>query len=250
MLLQILFLLFLVALSAGFIDTLAGGGGMLTIPALLISGLPPESALATNKLQASFGTVSASWYFIRRGQLNWRALLPAMMLCALGAISGTLLVHYLSSAWLEKIIPLLLMSVALLFIRLPKLGEVEHKARLSLLFFSACIALPIGFYDGFLGPGTGSFFLLALITLRGLTLQQATIEAKAFNAITNLTSLAIFSLTGNIVWQVGLTMAIGQLIGARLASGLIMRQGNRLIRPIVVSMSIVMSAILAYKYWF
>ncbi|WP_233119817.1 TSUP family transporter [Rappaport israeli] len=86
--------------------------------------------------------------------------------------------------------------------------------------------------------------------MRGLTLQQATIEAKAFNAITNLTSLAIFSLTGNIVWQVGLTMAIGQLIGARLASGLIMRQGNRLIRPIVVSMSIVMSAILAYKYWF
>ncbi len=250
MLTDILILLLIVGAVAGFIDTIAGGGGMLTVPALLMSGLAPETALATNKFQASFGSVSASWYFIGHKQLNWRTIFPGIIACAIGASCGTLLVQLLSNTWLEKIIPVLLIMVGLLFILLSNLGEINREARLTMPLFAISIALPIGFYDGFLGPGTGSFFLIALISLRGLTLQQATIQAKAFNAVTNVTSLIIFFLNSHIVWSAGIAMATGQLIGARLASRMIITKGNRLIRPMVITMSIIMSAVLAKRYWF
>ena len=116
--------------------------------------------------------------------------------------------------------------------------------------FALAAALPIGFYDGFLGPGTGSFFMLALISLRGYTLQNATIEAKVYNATTNLVSLLVFLIGGKIVWLAGFAMAVGQILGARLAAGLIISKGNRLIRPAVIAMSLIMSAVLAHRYWF
>ena len=116
--------------------------------------------------------------------------------------------------------------------------------------FVAAAALPIGFYDGFLGPGTGSFFMLALISLRGYTLQQATIEAKAYNATTNLVSLLVFLAGGKILWLAGLVMAAGQLLGARLAAGLIVSKGNRLIRPAVIAMSAHHERGTGAPYWF
>ena len=248
--LWVLALLALVGTVAGFVDTLAGGGGMLTIPALLLAGLPPDAALATNKLQGSFGTLSATWYFVKRGQIAFRRLLPGIAACAAGAACGTLTVQYLPQALLQQALPLLLAAVALVFIFMPSLGAVAREARLPFAGFVAAAALPIGFYDGFLGPGTGSFFMLALISLRGYTLQQATIEAKAYNATTNLVSLLVFLAGGKIVWLAGLVMAAGQLLGARLAAGLIVSKGNRLIRPAVIAMSLIMSAVLAHRYWF
>lgn len=243
----ILLALFCVGALAGFVDTLAGGGGMLTVPALLISGLPPDAALSTNKLQSSFGTCFAAWYFIRKGHLSFRSLLPAILACAFGSAVGSALVHILPKDWLMNVIPLLLLVVAAIFIFMPALGEVEQEARLSINAFFITALMPIGFYDGFLGPGTGSFFLLSLITLRGYTLQQATIEAKLYNGTTNLTALFIFLLGGKIVWLVGFTMALGQLIGARIASGMILSKGNKLIRPMVITMSVLMSLYLIGK---
>ena len=241
--LWVLALLALVGTVAGFVDTLAGGGGMLTIPALLLAGLPPDAALATNKLQGSFGTLSVTWYFVKRGQIAFRRLLPGIAACAAGAACGTLTVQYLPQALLQQ-------AVALVFIFMPSLGAVAREARLPFAGFVGAAALPIGFYDGFLGPGTGSFFMLALISLRGYTLQQATIEAKAYNATTNLVSLLVFLAGGKILWLAGLVMAAGQLLGARLAAGLIVSKGNRLIRPAVIAMSLIMSAVLAHRYWF
>lgn len=116
--------------------------------------------------------------------------------------------------------------------------------------FALATALPIGFYDGFIGPGTGSFFLLALIALRGKLLSDATIEAKAYNATTNLVSLFVFMLGGKIMWLFGFVMAGGQVLGARIASGMIVSRGNRIIRPMVIGMSMLMSVVLAYRYWF
>lgn len=247
---MLLVLLMNVGILAGFVDTLAGGGGMITVPALMLTGMPTDAALATNKLQGSFGTVSASWYFIRRGQLRLRSILPGIIACAAGAACGTITVQILPKAWLQTIIPLLLIAVALLFIFLPSLGTVEREAKQPLMLFAASAAFPIGFYDGFLGPGTGSFFLLALIALRGMTLQKATIEAKAYNATTNLVSLLVFLIGGKIVWSAGLAMAVGQLLGARIASGMILSKGHKLIRPMVIAMSLIMSLVLIYKYWF
>ncbi|UJF24775.1 TSUP family transporter [Suttonella sp. R2A3] len=245
----ILILLLLTGIFAGFVDTIAGGGGMITLPALLMSGLPPDAALATNKLQGSFGTVSASVYFIRRGELDWRKILPGLIATIIGAGAGTLTVQFLPNQWLQTVIPILLLVVAFIFLFMPSVGEFDRDARMALPLFAVSAALPIGFYDGFLGPGTGSFFLLALITLRGKNLRNATIEAKAYNAATNVTSLVLFMIGGSIVWLSGLAMAAGQLVGARIASNLIIDKGNALIRPMVIIVSIIMSAILAYRYW-
>ena len=248
--LWILALLALVGIVAGFVDTLAGGGGMLTIPSLLLAGLPPDAALATNKLQGSCGTLLATGYFVKRGQIRFCCLLPGIAACALGAACGTLTVQYLPKEALQQALPLLLAVVALIFIFMPSLGSVAREARLPYGKFALAAALPIGFYDGFLGPGTGSFFMLALISLRGYTLQNATIEAKAYNATTNLVSLLVFLIGGKIVWLAGVAMAVGQILGARLAAGLIISKGNRLIRPAVIAMSLIMSAVLAHRYWF
>ena len=158
--------------------------------------------------------------------------------------------QYLPKEALQQALPLLLAAVALIFIFMPSLGTVAREARLPYGKFALAAALPIGFYDGFLGPGTGSFFMLALISLRGYTLQNATIEAKVYNATTNLVSLLVFLIGGKIVWLAGFAMAVGQILGARLAAGLIISKGNRLIRPAVIAMSLIMSAVLAHRYWF
>lgn len=248
--LWILLALLAVGSLAGFVDTLAGGGGMLTVPALLISGLPPDAALSTNKLQSSFGTCYAAWYFIRRGHLNFRKLLPGIIACAIGSALGSAVVQILPKDWLSSVIPVLLIVVAAIFIFIPALGEVEQEARLPMSAFLIGALAPIGFYDGFLGPGTGSFILLSLIALRGYTLQHATIEAKLYNGTTNLVALFIFMLGGKIIWLVGFAMAAGQLIGARIASGMILSKGNKLIRPMVITMSVLMSLYLIGKNWF
>lgn len=248
--LWILALLFLTAILAGFVDTLAGGGGMLTIPAVLLTGLPTDVALATNKLQACFGTLSATWYFVRRGQINFRKIWYGLIFCLVGAALGATTIQILPQKWLQMVLPVLLIMVALIFICMPKFGEVTQEARWSFPLFACCVAFPLGFYDGFMGPGTGSFFLLSLITLRGRTLWDATIEAKAYNAATNIASLLIFLLSGKIIWIVGLAMGAGQLLGARLAAGLVISKGNALIRPVIIMMSVIMSSVLAYRYWF
>ena len=206
----ILALLTLVGIVAGFVDTLAGGGGMLTIPSLLLAGLPPDAALATNKLQGSCGTLLATWYFVKRGQIQFRRLLPGIAACALGAACGTLTVQYLPKEALQQALPLLLAVVALIFIFMPSLGSVTREARLPYGKFALAAALPT----------------------------------------TNLVSLLVFLIGGKIVWLAGFAMAVGQILGARLAAGLIISKGNRLIRPAVIAMSLIMSAVLAHRYWF
>lgn len=242
--------LMLVGLTAGFVDTLAGGGGMLTVPALLLTGMPPESALATNKLQACFGSVTAATYFVRRGQLQLKALWRGILACGIGAAVGVVLVRLLPNAFLYKLLPALLMGIALVFILMPKLGAVQREARWDVQTFLLGAVMPIGFYDGFLGPGTGSFLVLALVSLRGYTLQQATIEAKALNATSNVVSFVVFLLGGQMVWLAGFAMAAGQFLGARLASKMIIAKGNALIRPAAIAMSLLMSVVLAWRYWF
>lgn len=246
-----LFFLFAVGSVAGFIDTLAGGGGMLTLPALMMSGLNPANALATNKFQGSFGTASATFHFIHSGHLHWRDVKISAFSACLGSACGTVLVRVLDNSILQNIIPLCMLSVALLFLGMPQLGQQTGKARLNVQQFALSFALLIGVYDGFLGPGTGSFFILALICMCGLDLRQATIQTKLLNAVTNFTSLLIFLPSGLIMFLPGILMAAGQIIGAQLASRLIISSGGiRLIRIMLILVSSVMSVLLAYRYWF
>ncbi len=168
----VLGILFAVALLAGFIDSIAGGGGLLTVPALLAVGLPPAQALATNKLQSVGGSFSASLYFIRRGAVNLKQQKLTIALTLVGSMLGAILVQYMRADILRQILPLLVIGIGVYFLLTPRLGVVDQQRRLSALPFALIAGGGIGFYDGFFGPGAGSFYALAFVTLCGLIWQN------------------------------------------------------------------------------
>ncbi len=234
------FLLLLTAIAgvAGFIDAIAGGGGLLVLPVLLWAGLSPAQALATNKLQAVFGSFSATIHFIRQGMINLRSMIYAILFAFFGAASGTICIQLIHSDVLEKIIPVLLISFALYFLFSPRVGDEDAKPRISLGLFSFIIAFVIGFYDGFFGPGTGSFFAMAFVMLLGYNLIKATAHAKLLNFTSNFAALLFFIIGGQVVWKIGLVMAVGQLIGAYFGAHMVLRHGSTLIRPLLVFISL------------
>ncbi len=234
--------LFAVAVVAGFIDSVAGGGGLLCVPALLAAGLSPAQTLATNKLQGSFGTFSASLKFVRAGQVDLKAFTPSILAVFCGAAAGTLTVQVLDAAFLRDVLPLLLTGVAAYFLFSPRIGEEDRHQRLSLAGFAFSFAPLLGFYDGFFGPGTGSFLVIVLVTLLGFNLLKATAHTKVLNFTSNITSLLFFLLGGKIIWSVGLSMAAGQFLGARLGSHLVLTKGAGIVRPCLVIMSLAITA--------
>jgi uncharacterized membrane protein YfcA len=238
---EIYVLLLVVGFIAGSVDAIAGGGGLITVPALLWAGLPPTSALATNKLQSSWGTAAATVNFLRNGQIDLRAMLPAIACTFAGAAAGTLLIQRLDSSFLAALIPLLLVAAAAYFLLQPRLGEVDRQQRIGSCAFAVGCASVIGFYDGFFGPGTGSFFAVAFVALRGFNLVKATAHTKLLNLTSNLASLLFFILGGHVVWSVGLCMAGGQIAGGMLGSHLTLRHGSRLVRPLLVIVSIALT---------
>lgn len=238
--------LFLVALLAGFIDAIAGGGGLLTVPALLAAGLSPAQALATNKLQSVGGSFSASLYFIRRKAVDLREQKLNIALTFLGSISGALLVQHVKGDILRQLLPLLVIAIGLYFLLMPKIGEEDRQRRLHGLPFALAAGGCVGFYDGFFGPGAGSFYALAFVTLCGYNLAKSTAHAKVLNFTSNLGGLLLFMLGGKVVWLVGLVMLAGQVCGARLGARMVLTRGQTLIRPMIVIVSAVMSAKLLY----
>src|SRR5688572_13168519 len=182
---EVLVLLVGVAFLAGYIDTIAGGGGLLVVPALLAAGVPPAAALATNKLQASGGSLTASLYFIRKGLISPRRVALATGFAFVGAASGGWLVLQIDASILKRVVPVLLVGIALFFLVSPSLGEARQPQRLSLAAFAMTAALALGFYDGFFGPGTGMLLALAGVGLLGLNLVDATAHAKVLNFASN-----------------------------------------------------------------
>ncbi|MCP2229900.1 sulfite exporter TauE/SafE family protein [Erwinia aphidicola] len=238
--------LFLVALLAGFIDSIAGGGGLLTVPALLAAGLSPAQALATNKLQSVGGSFSASLYFIRRKAVDLSQQKLNIALTFLGSISGALLVQHVKGDILRQLLPLLVIAIGLYFLLMPKIGEEDRQRRLHGLPFALVAGGCVGFYDGFFGPGAGSFYALAFVTLCGYNLAKSTAHAKVLNFTSNLGGLLLFMIGGKVVWLVGLVMLVGQVCGARLGARMVLSKGQKLIRPMIVIVSAVMSAKLLY----
>ena len=192
-----------VSLVAGFIDAIAGGGGLLTIPALLAAGLPTASALATNKLQSPFGSFSASLNFIRKGYVSLGEMWPAIACTFAGAALGAILVQSLDPGFLRSLIPFLLIASAAYFIFSPRASEIEGHRRIGYPLFGATVGTVIGFYDGFFGPGTGSFFTVAYVTLLGFPITKATAHTKVLNFTSNIASLMVFIAGGKIVWTLG-----------------------------------------------
>ncbi|MBC8952411.1 sulfite exporter TauE/SafE family protein [Xenorhabdus sp. PB62.4] len=246
--LEIYGFLFLVAIVAGFIDSIAGGGGLLTIPALLSVGVSPVQTLATSKLQAVGSSFSASLYFIRRKAVDWRSQRFAIFMTMIGAMLGALLVQFMSPDFLRYLLPIFVILIGLYFLLVPNIGAEDRQHRLGPVAFGCLAGCGIGFYDGVFGPGAGSFFALCYVMLCGYNLAKATAHAKVLNFASNIGALGFFIIGGQVLWLVGCVMLIGQMIGARLGAGLVLSKGQKLIRPMLVTISFLMSIKLLYDH--
>lgn len=231
---QLISILFFVALMAGFIDAMAGGGGLLTIPALLLTGMNPVAVLATNKLQACAGSFSASVTMIKKGLIHPKMMKIALLFAFVGSGVGTILVQLAPPEFLQKALPFVIGAVGIYTLFSPNLGKLETTPKMSQKLYERTIAPLIGLYDGYFGPGTGTFFSLSQVVLRGRDLVQATARAKLLNFATNIASLIFFILGGQVVWVVGLVMMAGQLVGAYLGSHMVVKGGAKFIRPVIV----------------
>ncbi|WP_437613771.1 sulfite exporter TauE/SafE family protein [Erwinia sp. V71] len=239
-------LLFCVAFVAAFIDSIAGGGGLLTVPALLAAGMSPAQALATNKLQGAGGSFSASLYFVRRKAVSLAEQKINIIMAFVGSVSGAILIQHIQPGLLRQILPLLIIAIGLYFLLMPRLGEEDRMRRLNGLPFALIAGGCVGFYDGFFGPGAGSFYALAFVTLAGFNLAKSTAHAKVLNFSSNLGGLLFFIFGGKVVWGTGLVMLLGAILGARVGARLVLSRGQQLIRPMVVCVSVVMSSKLLY----
>ncbi len=235
---ETLVLLFVAAVTAGFVDAIAGGGGLVTLPALLWAGLPPVAALATNKLQGFSGSLASTLTFGRAGHLQVRRFAPAVAAAATCGLAGALSIRAIDPRVTHAIVPVLLVAASLYFLFSPRVTDHESPPRMSMTWFALGPVAAIGFYDGFFGPGAGSFYALALVGLLGLGLRQATAHAKLVNVASNGAAFLGFLLGGEIVWTAGLTMVAGQVLGSWLGSRAAITWGSRLIRPLLVIMAL------------
>jgi uncharacterized membrane protein YfcA len=227
-------LLFLTGLGAGFVDSIAGGGGLITLPVLLSFGMDPRQALGTNKLQASFGSGSAAGHYARAGTVPLKDCTRGFLLSLIGAALGTLAVRQLDPSFLRRAIPVLLIAVAVYMLLKPRLGAQDLHPRMARGVFDCVFGLPIGFYDGFFGPGTGTFWTMGFMLGLGFNMTRATGYAKVMNFASNVGSLAFFLLGGNVLYAAGLTMAVGQVLGAKIGSHMVITRGTKFIRPIFI----------------
>lgn len=232
--------LVLVAFVAGAIDALAGGGGLLTIPALLAAGVPPVAALATNKLQSAVGTGSAFLTFWRAGHVDLRRFaLPAAGAFG-GSVAGAVAVQHVDPRFLAAFVPVLLIAMAFYFLLAPPMSEADRHARLGRAGLTGVTTL-LGFYDGFFGPGTGSFLTTALVALGGLGLVRAIANTKFLNLATNVAALTAMVAGGKVLWLLGGAMAAANVAGNQCGAWAALRFGGKGVRLLLVVMSIALT---------
>lgn len=242
-------LLILAAFVAGFVDSIAGGGGLISVPALLLAGANPIEALATNKLQGTFGAGTAMVTYARAGHVRLREQLGMAVISAVGGGLGALVAHLIPVGVLRVVMPVILVAVALFFALKPGLSDNDRVQRIRPAMFAVTAVPLIAAYDGFFGPGTGSFFMLAFVMLAGFGVLKATAHTKLLNFSSNIGSLCVFIPSGAMWWAVGLGMAAAQVAGASLGARLAMRVGARLIKPLLVVTSTGMAARLLWQVW-
>lgn len=233
-------------LLAGFVDAIAGGGGLIALPALLAAGVPPIAAFGTNKLQSVIGTGIAAATYWRKGFVSLPALAVAIAATFAAAFAGAYVVKQIDVSLLKVAVPVALIAIALYFLFAPRLSDDDRHARLRFNLFVPVMGALIGFYDGIFGPGTGSFLTIGFVALFGLGITRAAGNTKVLNLASNLGALTLFIPSGDVVWAAAAAMAAGQMLGGYLGALTGIRFGARLIRPLVVVISLVLAGRLLF----
>ena len=221
--------------AAGFVDGIGGGGGIISVPVYLLAGLPAHFALGTNKMSSGIGTAVSTFRYLRKGYVDWSLALPSILLAVGGAYLGTSLQLMVDERILKYVLLLVLPAAALVLLRKKSLPEERGEMPLwkrRMAVWGA--SLVIGMYDGFYGPGTGTFLLLAFCTLGKLDVRTASGNVKVVNFSSNMGALASSLLAGKVLIGVGLTAACFSIAGHYLGSGLAIKNGARIIRPVIL----------------
>lgn len=243
-------LLSIAGAAAGFIDAIAGGGGLIALPAPVWAGLPPQMALGTNKLQSSCGTLLAVTRCMRAGLIQWRGLRLAAGITFAASAAGAWAAASMDPAVLRRVVPALLVAVAIYTALNPGLGDNPRPARIGRVAFALLFGTLLGFYDGFFGPGVGSFWMLACVLSLGQNLRAATGTTKALNPASNIAALAAFAFARCLRFDAGVAMIAGQLVGARLGSGLVSTHGARVIKPLFITVALALALRLAWQAFY
>lgn len=239
-------LLFIAGFIAGLVDSIAGGGGIITLPVLLSLGFPPHLALGTNKFQASFGSFTASYYYVKKDVVELRSAVTGIIYTFIGSAVGTWVVQQVSSDVLKYIIPVLLIAIIIYTFYKPDIGEDDKKMRMNEHLFYLIAGLSLGFYDGFFGPGTGSFWAVAFVLGLGFNLKKATGYTKVMNFTSNIISFVVFVIGGNVLYTAGFVMAVGQIAGAKIGSELVIKKGARFVRPVFITIVVLTTLKIIY----
>jgi uncharacterized membrane protein YfcA len=246
-----IFILSFMSFWAGFIDSIAGGGGLILMPSLVIAGIPPQVALGTNKFAAFFGTSTALVNFMRKGKVIWKIVVFGIVFSLIGSVIGTKLILYFDQKTTAKIIAMLLPLTAIAtFIPKKRLKiSVAEFSRRNLYVHIPLLCFMIGCYDGFFGPGTGTFLILGLYLFLGLHLVNASAVAKVFNITSNLGSFFTFALANKVLYSLAIPLALSNVVGGYVGSILAIHQGQKFIRLFLLMVFIILFVTLIVKIW-
>lgn len=243
-------ILAVVAFVAGFIDAIAGGGGLLTTPALMTAGLPPHLVLGTNKLCATFGSATASFTYYRRKLFDPGQWKLALFSTAVGALIGAVIAHYLPAEWINQMLPVIVFAcgIYLLFGGTPKAplnsdAPIKKGRQLPQGF-------GLGFYDGVAGPGTGAFWTVSTLLLYPVDLVKASGVARSMNFVSNAAALSVFAFSGQVDVLIGVSMGLAVMLGAYFGAGTAIKGGAKFIRPVFITMVLLLTVRLAWQHWF
>jgi uncharacterized membrane protein YfcA len=247
----VILLLSLMSFLAGFIDSVAGGGGLVLIPSLLLAGIPPQTALGTNKFAAIFGTSTALANFMKHGKVIWKIAGFGLVFSVIGSVIGTKSILYFDEKTTAKII-LLLLPITAIITFLPKrqlktsLSDLSKK---DLYLFTPLLCFMVGFYDGFFGPGTGTFLIFGFYIFLGLHLINASAISKVFNLASNLGSFVTFAFADRVLYGIGIPIAISNLVGGYLGSLLAIKKGQQFIKVFLLIVFGILFVTLIHKIW-
>ena len=233
-------LLCLAGFVASFVDSIAGGGGLISVPAFMLAGLPPHMVLGTNKFSATAGSFTSSLKFIKSGKANFKLLKYLIPFTLIGSMLGVRAVLYIDQKFLTPLVLILIMFIGIYTLFSKSLGLEDDFKGLTKknVIFGIFLALSLGFYDGFFGPGTGSFLVFGFINIFGFNFVSSSANARILNFTSNITALVLFALSGQIDYMLGIPVAIFMILGARMGTSVALSKGSKLIKPIFVTMSL------------